>query len=69
MTNGIITLKADRLIGPLTLRARVHNGRVVDTELLMAGRVWAVDQLLRHERAWYDEALAEVKREAAGGAA
>jgi len=69
MTNGIITLKADKLlIGPLTLRARVHNGRVVDTELLMAGRVWAVAQLLDHERAWYEAAMAEVKAEAAGGA-
>lgn len=66
MKDGIITLKADKLlVGPLSLRARVHHGRVVDTELLMAGRTWKVEQLLDHERAWYDAALAAVKEEVA----
>lgn len=66
MKDGIITLKADKLlVGPLSLRARVHHGRVVDTELLMAGRIWRVEQLLDHERAWYEAAKDEVKAEAA----
>lgn len=65
MKDGIITLKADKLVGPLMLRARVHNGRLVDTELTRVGRQCTPEQLLNHERAWYDAALAAVKEEVA----
>jgi len=66
MQDGIITFKADKLlVGPLLLRARVHRGRLVDTELLLAGRPWTPEQLLTHERAWYEAAMAELRAEVA----
>lgn len=66
MRDGTITLKADKsLVGPLLLRARVHSGRIVDTELLLAGRPWTPEQLLKHERAWYEKAMAELRAEIA----
>lgn len=60
----ILTFKADKLlVGPLTLRVRVHNGRLVDTELTLAGRPWTPEQLLRHERAWYEAAMSAARDE------
>lgn len=66
MQDGIITFKADKLlVGPLLLRVRVHRGRIVDTELMLAGRPYMADQLLDHERAWYEAAMAELRAEIA----
>lgn len=69
-----IELRPDRMtVGPFVLRALVDGARIIQTELLLAGREWPTDRLLDHERAWYNEAVARLPEVAAqfaaGGAA
>lgn len=65
-----IELRPDRMtVGPFVLRALVDGTRIIQTELLLAGREWSPAQLLDHERAWYDEALTKLPEVAAQFAA
>lgn len=64
-----IELSADRFkVGPLVLRALLDGGRIIQTEILLAGREWSEDKLLQHELTWYAEALVEIRKRAAEGA-
>ena len=63
MARQYIEFSADRFtVGPLVVRALIDHGRIIQTEILLAGREWSEDKLLKHELEWYAATLKEIER-------